>query len=346
MAEAPGVLVVGLGFVAEGYLHYLRDADRARLVAVADPFEPARQRAAEVCSFEAGVDDYREVLERPDVDVVIVCTPHNLHHPVVTDALRAGKDVLCEKPIAVNVAEADEMIDLARDRRRTLLVGLNMRFSGWSWQIDRLLGEGAVGRVVFARASYLGYETKRFNDPNNWKGDLVKAGGGVLLDGGYHVVDLLNWYLGRAKAVQALGGRRVIEPQNKGEDNVGVLIEYENGAFADLFASFTTCNVGCDREPTLFLSMDVSGTEATLLSGYDSARRHQSLEVVKPVGRDAIDLAPHGIPDKHDHFFDCIAGRDEPRVTALDGRNATAVVEAAYESIRSGNRVDVDWRDE
>ena len=340
-----GVLPVGTGNVATSYLEYLCQSDRARLVAIADPNAEALQRACATCPCELAVQDYRTVLDRPEIDVVLVCTPHYLHHPVVCDALRAGKDVLSEKPIAINLREADDMIDLAGEKERQFFVSLNMRFEADARHIRQLVQQGDLGRIVWARAAYLGYEIKNFSNPDHWKGDLVKAGGGVLLDGGYHVVDLLNSYFGKAKCVNALGGRLVIETPEKGEDNIALLIEYESGIIADLVASFTTSNVGCDQAPTLMLSMDLSGTEGTLFSGYDSARLQRHLDVVKPSGRSEVDLGTVGALNKNDHFFDCLRDHTQPMVTAIDARNATAVVEAAYASMRSGQRTAVDWRD-
>jgi UDP-N-acetyl-2-amino-2-deoxyglucuronate dehydrogenase len=340
-----GVLLVGTGNVATSYLEYFRESERARLVAIADPNKAALQQARLACPCELAVEDYRTVLDRPEIDVVLVCTPHYLHHPVVCDALRAGKDVLSEKPIAVNLREADAMIDLAADQGRQFFVSLNMRFEADARHIRQLVQQEDLGRIVWARAAYLGYEIKNFSNPDHWKGDLTKAGGGVLLDGGYHVVDLLNSYFGKAKHVNAQGGRLVIETPGKGEDNVTLLVEYESGVIADLVASFTTSNVGCDQAPTLMLSMDLSGTEGTLFSGYDSARLKRHLDVVKPSGRSEVDLAAVGPMNKNDHFFDCFRDQTEPMVTAIDARNATAVVEAAYQSIKSGQRTAVDWRD-
>ena len=339
-----GVLVVGLGFVAGGYLEHFSRSNRTCPVIGADLDPDARQRATASYGLDASIERYQDGLDRDDIHLVVVCTPHHLHHPIVTEALRAGKDVICEKPIAISTEEADQMIDLAAQLGRTLLVSLDMRYGPDALKLQQLIRCDTLGRIFWARASYLGYETTRFGDPTNWRGDLERAGGGVLLDGGYHVVDLLNTYLGPAKSVQAQGGRLVVEAANKGEDNVGLLVEYESGAIADLVASFTTRNVGCDEAPTLFLSMDLSGTDGTVFSGYDSTRLKRHFDVVTTTKREEIDLSSIDAPAKNDHFLDCVTKGETPLATALEARNAVAVVEAAYESMRTGSRVMVAWR--
>ena len=99
---------------------------------------------------------------------------------MVTSALKAGKHVICEKPLAITVAEADDMLDTAARHNKTLLVTMNMYFSPWAVGIRKLLGEKKLGTVFMAQSSYLGYEVARLRDPHDWKGDLQKAGGGVL----------------------------------------------------------------------------------------------------------------------------------------------------------------------
>jgi len=347
-SKAPlGVMVVGAGDIARYYFEYCMQDERSRLVAVADPDPAARRRAEQQYTVEQVVEDYREVLRQNDIDVVIVCTPHYLHYPVVMDALRMGKNVICEKPIANTVAEADEMIDFAQACGKKLFVTLNSRFQKRTAKIYEVLSSGSLGKIFMARAAYLGYELTRMADPDHWKGDLEKAGGGVLLDGGYHVIDLMNSFLGAAKHVQALGGRFVITAPNKGEDNIFVLIEYECGAIADIQVSFTACNAGCYREATLMIDIDLYGTQGSLRYDYnwDTVQARERMELLYPEkGRQNVDLKGNAGLNCYRHFFDCLRNDTEPMVTALDARNTSAVVEAAYESMRTGKKTAVSWR--
>lgn len=342
-----GFLVIGCGEASKGHLKSINEDARLNLVAIADPNEESLKRAKDNYSPRIAVADYREALKSDDVDIVMVLAPHYLHHPMVMDSLRSGKHVLCEKPISVSVAEADEMINTARDCGKQLFVMLNMRFGPSGRKIKELLGNQSMGRVFMARSGYFGYEVERLADMSHWKGDLKKAGGGVLVDGGYHIVDLMNSFLGRATSVSALGGQYVVQAEGKGEDNISLLIEYENGAAATLQVSFTTIIPGCDVEPTLQLEHCIMGSEGTIYSDYSWNPIEglvQHLDVVSPQGRKAITLDSVEPLNQLDHFVSCISDGTEPIVSALDARNALAVVEAAYESIKTGAIVDVKWR--
>jgi len=342
-----GVLVIGCGEVSEGHLKYINEDARFKLVAVADPSEESLQCAKDNYAPQIAVSDYKEALNGDDIDIVMVFTPHYLHHSIVLESLRSVRHVLCEKPISMSLKEADNMINTAKVCGKELFVMLNMRFTPWARKIKELLGNQCIGRTFMARSAYFGYEVDRLADSNHWKGDLKKAGGGVLLDGGYHIVDLMNSWLGRATAVSSIGGQYVIEAQGKGEDNISLLVEYENGATATLQVSFTTIIPGCDKEPTLALEHSFMGTEGSIYSDYswnpiDGLVQH--LDIVSTQSKKAVDLDSVKSLNQLDHFMSCLTDGTTPIVTALDGRNALAVVEAAYESIRTSKKVDVDWK--
>ena len=342
-----GVMIIGAGTVSGKYLNYFSKNKRTRLIAVADPSSCVRDRIGMEYHPDLLVSDYKEVIERDDIHIVVVCTPHNLHYSVVIDSLEAGKDVICEKPLAVSVKEADEMINAADNLGKQLFVTLNMRFDNYVAKIKDVIQQGQVGNVFMARSAYLGYELDRLDDPKSWKGDLQKAGGGVLLDGGYHLIDLMNSCLGQAKAVQAMGGRYIVKAPNKGEDNISLLVEYGHNCMANLQVSFTACSPGCGETPTLRLEHEFFGDKGTMsaLSGWDPIRGSQrKLELLTLTGFESIDLNEVRCPDMIDHLLDCILTGSEPLVTAMDARNACAVVEAAYKSIQTGRKINVDWR--
>jgi len=339
-----GIAIIGAGAVAKSYLDFFSNCPETKLIAVADPDKRIQNGIRNVYNLEKVTEDYRNFLSDKDIDVVVVCTPHHLHYPVIKDALAAGKDVFCEKPLTVSVKQADDLIDEAKERNKKLYVMLNMRFDKRHRKLKQLILDGEIGRPFLARASYLGYEVERLIDPCHWKGSKDRAGGGVLLDGGYHLIDLLNWLFGRAKYVQANGGQLVIDVANKGEDNVILIIEYASGIVAELTVSFTVHNQGCLSSPTLMLQIDAFGTEGSVFSGFDSAKMQEHLELVTHQGREPVKLSDIDNVDKCEHFLTCLKTSSPPIVSALNARNASAVVEAAYESMQSGCKVEVRWR--
>jgi predicted dehydrogenase len=226
------VAIVGCGLVGAKRARALGDS---RLVAVADN-EPDRARAlagqAEGCVAET---DWRAVVERPDVEVVIVATTHDSLVPITQAAVEAGKHVLVEKPAARRASELGAVAVAARERGVTVRVGFNHRFHPALRQAHAMVGDGAVGPLMYVRARYghggrAGYERE-------WRARPEVAGGGELLDQGVHLIDLARWFAGDLAVVAGHLGTFFWDMPV--EDNAFVLLRSPAGRVAWLHASWT-----------------------------------------------------------------------------------------------------------
>ncbi|HZT33321.1 MAG TPA: Gfo/Idh/MocA family oxidoreductase [Bryobacteraceae bacterium] len=168
-----------------------------------------------------------EALQDPAIDAVYVATPVYLHHPQTIAALRAGKHVLCEKPVALDYAQAREMVETARACGRTLGIAYYRRMYPKLQRARALLAAGVIGRPVLAEINCHDW----FNDEDgrrSWLLDPTKSGGGPLYDIASHRIDVLNFLFGRPTAVSC--HRSNVVHRNPVEDSATLLIEYENQA--------------------------------------------------------------------------------------------------------------------
>lgn len=189
-AMTPGVGLVGCGLIGRKRASALAGA---RLVACADVVR-TRAEALAGNAGAAATDDWRVIIARPDVDVVVVATTNDMLAEVARGALEAGKHVLVEKPAGRSVAEVDSLIDAAEEHRRLVRVGFNHRYHPALQKARQLVDEGAVGDLMFVRGRYghggrIGYEKE-------WRANPALAGGGELIDQGVHLIDLSRWFLG------------------------------------------------------------------------------------------------------------------------------------------------------
>jgi predicted dehydrogenase len=199
--------LIGCGTVAGyGHLPALGIVDGARLVAVADAVAERARAAAEKHGVPHHYADYRELLARPDVDLVVVATPPSQHCPMVLAALAAGTHVFCEKPLATNVADGEAMVRAARSAARLLAVDFESRVAPPYQRARALLDGGAIGRLRVLRLVNLWMGGR-------WAGEeryhmLMTDGQGPIVDCGVHAIDLARW-LGRAEFadVHAVGTR-------------------------------------------------------------------------------------------------------------------------------------------
>jgi predicted dehydrogenase len=187
---SPGVAIVGCGLIGRKRADALPGA---RLVACADVVQ-ARAEALAAAAGAAASDDWRAVVERPDVEMVVVATTNDRLAEVSRGAVEAGKHVLVEKPAGRTVAEIDAVIEAATRHGRLVRVGFNHRYHPAVQRARQLVDDGAVGDLMFVRGRYghggrPGYEKE-------WRADPARSGGGELIDQGVHLIDLSRWFLG------------------------------------------------------------------------------------------------------------------------------------------------------
>ncbi len=217
--------VLGAGGIArrrtipEGILR----AWNAELVAVYDINPAANQAVAK--EFGATACAGEEELLKSDCDIVYVATPADQHYAQVERAAKAGKHILCEKPLGMTVQEAEQMVLLCRDRGVKLGVGFMMRFHAYHQAALKMIREGELGTPVLGRA-----QLSCWYPPieGAWRQDPAKGGGGSLMDMGGHCIDLLEMFLGPARKVSCLIGNLVHGYAS--EDTAVVLLEFESGA--------------------------------------------------------------------------------------------------------------------
>jgi predicted dehydrogenase len=222
--------LIGCGEIGKLRAQALRQSGR-RLAAVSDV---DRARGAAVAAGAPVDAEWRRLVERPDVEAVIVSTPPSLHAEMSIAALRAGKHVLCEKPLARTPEEGRAMIEAARQSGRFLATGFNYRFYPSVLKTRELLDSGLIGQVDHIR-SYTGYSATAHNHP--WLHDAEVMGGGSLRDNGIHLLDLTSYFLGDVAEVQGAASGLVWEFPGC-EDNGCVLLRNRRGAIATAQATW------------------------------------------------------------------------------------------------------------
>ena len=235
MAQQPlGIGLIGAGNIVKRHaLAYRALPELSRLVAVAD-LDIKRAHAARTnFGFAHALDDHRELLQRDDVDVVDICTPANHHARLVIDALEAGKHVLCEKPMATTLADADKIIQAA-ERHPDLKVSFvfQLRSDATHRRMRLMIEQGLIGKLVTANVTvHLRKKPAYYtSDPSrgSWRGD----GGGVLINQAIHQLDALLSFMGNPVETSAVMGR-FVQPI-EAEDTITGWVKFESGAFASI----------------------------------------------------------------------------------------------------------------
>lgn len=333
--------VIGAGIIGYHHVVGLQGAG-VEVVAIADPVKESREKLAAEFGVKSCVDDYRKLLDT-ECDLITVCTPNDSHRDITVAFLNAGKHVICEKPIARTLSEADEMIAAAKRAGKMLFVALNQRFGTQNRLVKKSLDSAeGIGRPFMAVSTFIGNEFNRMNQPGSWKGSWEKSGGGVTIDNGFHMIDLLRWWFGEVKAVTASMGTLAIDAADKAEDSALINLEFESGMLASLTLTFgARYNAWPDRYVGAALRTEILGLEGAISAGnldpaFSLVRKDR--EAVRIRSSELVSDFP---VNEFVHFADCILGKAEPTVTAEDGRAALEIITAAYRSAREGRRVEL-----
>jgi predicted dehydrogenase len=206
-----GIAMIGYGGIGRVHamayraipFHYGLPADTIKIVGVATTRPETAEAAASEIGCRVWTTDYRELLARDDVDVVDCCVPNYRHREVVVAAAEAGKQIYCEKPLAMNVAEGQRMVAAARKAGVKTQMTFNFRFFPAITRARQLVEEGFLGRVFSFRGRYYRSSYIDAGKPLSWRLRKEIAGGGALFDLGSHVLDLVYYLLGRFDSVQA-----------------------------------------------------------------------------------------------------------------------------------------------
>lgn len=341
------VAVFGAGAIGLDHLGSFKQHPAARIVAVADTSSGRARDAAELYNIPVVSSDYREILAREDIDAVSIALPNYLHAPVAYAALKAGKHVMIDKPMATNARDAAKLVAEAKKRGLFLMVGQNNRFTPDVQTLKQLVLKGVLGDVYHAKTAW----TRRSGIPRigSWFTQKEFAGGGCTYDIGVHALDRCLYLMGEFDAVAVSGqtyaqfgprglgegtwGKSEVDPKKPFdvEDMSVALIKLKSGRTVLLEASWA----GHQPFPD-FNGTQLYGTEAgALLPNLQLFRKSANGYSTESV----VTSTPIVNPNRMGHFIDCLLGKAQPYVKPEESLAVQKILDAIYESSRTGREV-------
>ncbi len=333
--------VIGAGAIGEEHISHLQLHPNAEVVALAETSPERAAKTAEKYSIGEVTNDYRTLLERPEIDAFCVALPNALHASVGMEILEAGKHLFMEKPFATHASEAERLVAIAASKNLVLLVGMNHRFHPASQSLRQMIARGGLGEVYHAEAYWL----RRSGIPRigSWFTRKELSGGGCTYDIGVHMIDLAMFLLddfdvesvsgqisarfGNRGLGEGMWGKSEIDPAKTFdvEDFSTALIKFRTGRTVQFTASWALIHESHDRH-----GVQLYGTEAGAYTGPQSRliRRSNDDYIVE----DLPLLPPLVEPNRLMHFIDCILGTAKPLVTPTQALSVQRVLDAIYES--------------
>lgn len=331
-----GYAIVGLGTYGLGVIiPQFANCAHSRLAAVVsgDPVK-ARRVAAEHGLPERSIysyEDFDRIRDNPDVDIVYVCLPNSMHAEYVIRAARAGKHVMCEKPMAVSVAECQAMIAACKAANRKLMIGYRCHFEPFNLEAMRLARAGAAGKIRYVRSEH-GFVQR---DPSRWRLKRALAGGGSLMDMGVYSLQAARYMTGEEPiAVQALESTDRKDPRfHEVEDQIDWQLLFPSGAVAACKSMYSA------NQNHIIAVGDAGRIELEPATRYEGnhmwiGRDGREREITPPPGPAKTQFA-----GQLDHMAECIVAGREPIVSGEEGLRDMRIIEAIYRSAREGRTI-------
>jgi predicted dehydrogenase len=354
------VAIIGCGAVGQREAAAVSAIPDLRLVAISD-FGPAFRHLALQMGSQYGCDtvhDWRHLVARDDIDVVVVATPNRFHREMSIEAMKQGKHVLCEKPLATTPEDAAEMVMVAKSTGARLMTNFNHRAHEHMRRAREVLDQGRIGRPLSLRGR-IGHgrfvvgpspaSPERFRGKSIWNLDATESGGGTLIDNGVHLLDLARWLM-NTEFVEVQGclthtldlceedrdGTIRNSRRSECEDNAFGLFRTADGRVASVHASWTQWQG--------YLHLEILGTHGTLVIDNDQIQGQVSSHVFARHGEPiatTIEIPALEKPDpswrRHlQALVGAIKDERDPTPSGLDGLRAARMVHALYRSAASG----------
>ena len=327
-----GIGIIGAG-VGRRHARGLLADPRVRKIVLCDVDEEALGKCASDTDIGETVTDWRRLVERDDLYLISVASPDHLHPEMSIAAMRAGKHVLCEKPMAPTLAEARQMMRVVEETGRKLQVNNVLRFYPRFQRVKQLVQDGTLGRIYAAEGDYLHNTLELIR--NGWRGPHRHS---VMTGGGVHLIDLLLWMIGDAEEAFCYTTRGILTPEEAASpDCMLSVLRFANGCVAKAMTNMAA------QRPALH-NFILYGTEGVFVNGKpDGAlflgERTEAEPVTETYGPADDSSEQKGVGMAH--LLDCIERDEQPLVDVREGARAIAVCDAIYESSQTGSPVRV-----
>jgi myo-inositol 2-dehydrogenase/D-chiro-inositol 1-dehydrogenase len=340
--EKVRVGIIGSGFVSDVHMDAFQEVHEAEVVATCARDAAKVEEFARKWSIPSTATDYRRLLDRKDIDLVVIGIPNDLHREVTVAAARAGKHIIIEKPLAHTLEDGRAMVAACRQHNVKLMYAETICFSPKYARAKKLVGEGAIGKMYMVKQG-----EKHSGPHSDWFYDINRSGGGAIMDMGCHGIEWSRWMYDKPKVKSVYAHcQRVFHQRTKGEDNSVIILEFEGGGIAVIEDSWVR-HGGMDDRIELYGTAGVvycdllhgSSMETYSVEGYGYAVE-KSGDTKGWTFTVFEEAHLYGFPHEMRHFVQCVLKNQTPRETGEDGIATLEIIYAAYESAGAGRRIE------
>lgn len=327
MSSKVRIGIIGLGRISGIHVKTYLEHERAEIRAIAETNPKLLTAHTYLVNKGHAYADYRLMLNDPDIDVVAILLPHYLHTGVMTDALKAGKHVICEKPLVTNPDDVNTIRTLSQKSGTFVYLKQYFRFSGLHHEAMDMILTGVIGTPYLVSCLYTVDARDEFHAPSSWRFNTVEGGGGVFMDVGIHMLDYLQEMFGNPLAVTAMAKHVFGSLPTKGEDVSVVTLEYRGNITVNIVCTAGDSSYGFRWEKQFF------GTEGSIRID-DAGKQRMNLAVRKNnrivTQRQETDWWDRANSAALNDIIGRIVRHEPPAISLEDAEKTLRVIRGAY----------------
>lgn len=337
------IALVGCGRISANHFDAIARVDGLELVAVCDVVE-ARARAAGERTGVPHFTSYERMLQEAACDVVVIATPSGLHPQHGVLAARAGKHVVSEKPMAISLAAADELVKVCDDAGVHLFVVKQNRLNATVQLLKRAIDRGRFGRIYMANATVRWSRPQEYYDQASWRGTW-EFDGGAFMNQASHYVDLMHWLVGPVEGVMAKTAtmaRRI-----EAEDSGAAVLKFRSGAIGVIEVTVLTFPKNYEGSITILGekgTVKVGGTAVNRIEHWQFADYDDDDKLVETASTNPPSVYGHGHEAYYRNVLQVLRGEAVPDTDGRGGRKSLELILGIYESAKTGREVPLPLR--
>lgn len=335
MSKIFNVAVIGCSGMSKLHMDGVVANENARLYAICDIATERLEPFKEQYQCERYVLDYKELVDDPNIDAVVIVTPDQVHLEMASAFLRAGKAVLCEKPLALTLEECEEMMRVEKETCGKLMVGQICRHTPGFKKAKELIDAGKIGELIFVESEYA-HNYTHARGYNDWR---VVPERHVIIGGGCHAIDLLRWIAGDPIETYGYCNHKSLLDWPT-DDTAIAIYKFPNNVMGKVFVSS-----GCKRNYTMrsvfygtkgTIICDNTSPELTLFSECDGGNYHEGVQI-------PVDINNHNAAAEIEAFIGALINDEPMPVSSMEGASTVAVCCATVESSKLGKPVQIRY---
>lgn len=328
--------LIGLGYISNIHIEAYTGRRDVWIKAISDSNQSLLLQRGKALGLTEVYPDYHFMLADSTINVVDIMTPHYLHKQCVCDALSAGKTVICEKPLATTVKDVDAMIKAAQTVKRRIYVKQYLRFSTAYKKAKELIQKNIIGTPYYVQCMFTGNSVKDYQNPLTWRASVKESGGGVFMDIGVHMLDLLFSIFGKPISVYAECKKVLSKMTQKGEDLTAVMLDFPNNILVNLACTHVDVGYRFRWEVRIY------GTNG-VMTIIDQGKQAKELNVIREnqvvYQFVEIDWWRQANLGALNDIMEKIKSGQEPAVPLSEVRDIINIIEQSYRSSRLGKKI-------